>query len=132
MIKKTITAIGVVLVLCIVAMLAKFGIGFGNGNGSGKGDGVSQTEMVGSKDAVSLDEDEMPVVVVRVEDTSIWVGETACSSAEEIKSLIAKIHAENDKTIYRFEHEFAIKSTYDEVSEVLNGLEEALGIIVED
>ena len=51
--------------------------------------------------------------------------------AEDLADKISKISSQQKETEYIFEHEHAIKATYDEVMQTLNNLEETLEIKID-
>lgn len=70
-------------------------------------------------------------IVIKVEDSSIWIEEENCATVEELKDIISKYQSEGNDKEYFFAHDQAIKSTYDEVKQALIDLEDTLEIKVQ-
>ena len=69
--------------------------------------------------------------VLKSEENKIYVGEEECDDAKDLADKISKISSQQKETEYIFEHEHAIKATYDEVMQTLNNLEETLEIKID-
>lgn len=142
--KKVIISL-VGLVVIIVAgvgivrsgLIGKFG-GFGSG-GNGDGNQVLSTlaeEKEEINDEVQVNEESKEElqdkeVIIRVEENHIYVGEEECEDVEDLKNKISVICSQGKDIKYTFEHEYAIKATYDEVKQTLINLEETLGIFID-
>lgn len=121
--KRTIVAAVGVLAVAYAGLTIGFG-GFGAGRGSGDGNQVLSVFAEDKKDEEPRDEE----VIIKVEENKIYVGEEECAGIEDLTDKISKIHSQGKDTKYIFEHEYAIKATYDEVRAALIKLEETLGI----
>lgn len=65
--------------------------------------------------------------MVRINGNDIFLDGEQCENASALKNLITALGTKKD---YEFDHSAAIKSTYDEVKQVLTELENALDIKV--
>ncbi len=128
---KIVITIGL-LVLGGVIIVGLRGHGTGDGSGGGnQGTEVSSEEM---KETEVQNETEVRDnnVIIRVEENQIYVGEEECVGVEELADKISKINSRQGKEArFVFEHEYAIKATYDEVKQTLIDLEETLGISID-
>lgn len=113
------------LLAAIAALLIIFkpfgsgGFGFGPGGDSGS------DSQNGS--AVSSVESQANVAVIRIDGNDIFLDDEKCASVDDLKSKVIAIGKDKD---YELDHKTAIKSTYDEVKQMLSGLEDALDIKV--
>lgn len=123
---KNIIIIVIVLVLLCAGLTIGLG-GFGTGNGSGDGNQVLSAFAEEKQDEEPQDKD----VIIKVEENKIYVEEEECTSIEDLTDKISKISSQGKDAEYIFEHEYAIKATYDEVKETLMNLEETLGISID-
>lgn len=130
--KIVIIIIGILLVLGGGAIVGLRGHGTGDGNGGGnQATEVSSEEMKETEvqNEVKVVDDN---VIIRVEENQIYVGEEECAGVEELADKISKINSQQGKDArFVFEHEYAIKATYDEVKQTLIDLEETLGISID-
>ena len=126
--KGIIIAVIVVLVLVCGGLTIGLG-GFGAGNGSGSGDGNQILDN--SVEEKKNDEPQDKEVVIKIEENKIYVGEEECADIEDLIDKISKINSKEKETKYIFEHEYAIKATYDEVKKTLLSLEENLEISID-
>lgn len=120
----------IIIIVVIVLVLAYLTIGlggFGTGDGSGDGNQVLNDLAEEKKDEESQDKE----VIIKVEENKIYVGEEECAGIEDLTDRISKINSQGKETEYVFEHEYAIKVTYDEVKQTLINLEETLGISID-
>ena len=125
--KKIIGFVIVILAIgLIVFLLFKLGI-IGFGNGSGNGNQILNLNTEENKDEETQNEE----VIIKVEENKIYFGQEECADTDDLKDRINKIHSQNKDTKFIFEHENAIKSTYDEVKKILISLEETLEISVD-
>ena len=124
--KQIVIIVVIVLVLACVGLKFWFG-GFGAGDGSGDGNQVLNTFVEEKQDEESQDKE----VIIKVEENKIYVGEEECAGIEDLTDRISKISSREKDMEYVFEHEYAIKATYDEVKEALLNLEETLGISID-
>lgn len=124
--KNIIIIIVIVLVLACVGLTIGLG-GFGTGDGSGDG---NQALSAFAKEEQS-EEPRNKEVIIKVEENKIYVGEEECADIEDLTDKIIKICSQGKNAEYVFEHEYAIKATYDEVKETLMNLEETLGISID-
>lgn len=128
---KIVITIGL-LVLGGVIIVGLRGHGTGDGSGGGnQGTEVSSEEM---KETEVQNETEVRDnnVIIRVEENQTYVGEEECVGVEELADKISKINSRQGKEArFVFEHEYAIKATYDEVKQTLIDLEETLGISID-
>ena len=134
--KNIIIIVVIVLVLACVGLTIGLG-GFGTGDDSGDGNQVlsafeeeKQDEEPQDKDKIDADSQNQEIII-RVEENKIYVGEEECAGIEDLTDRISKISSQGKDTEYVFEHEYAIKATYDEVKETLMNLEETLGISID-
>ena len=108
--------------------------GHGTGNGSGGGNQVTEvsTEEMKETEVENEAEAQDNNIIIRVEENQIYVGEEECAGVEELADKISKINSQQGKDArFVFEHEYAIKATYDEVKQTLTDLEETLGISID-
>ena len=124
--KNIIIIVVIVLVLACVGLTIGLG-GFGTGDDSGDGNQVLSAFEEEKQDEEPQDKE----VIIRVEENKIYVGEEECAGIEDLTDRISKISSQGKDTEYVFEHENAIKATYDEVKETLMNLEETLGISID-
>lgn len=117
--KNVIIIFIIVLVLVCVGLTIGLG-GFGTGEGSGDGNQVLSTFVEEKQDKKTQDKE----VIIKVEENKIYVGEEECTGIEDLTNRISKISSQGKDAEYIFEHEYAIKATYDEVKETLMNLEE--------
>ncbi len=122
--------IGLLLTLLLAAVIAvliifkPFG---GNGFGLGVGNsGSSVSSDVSGSDPVS-DSSESDTVVIRIDGNDIYFDGEKCDNAAALKDRITSLGTKKE---YSIDHSAAIKSTYDEVKQVLAELENALDIKV--
>lgn len=117
----------VVIMLVLTCVGLKFRLdGFGTGDGSGDGNQVLSAFAEENQDEEPQDKE----VIIKVEENKIYIGEEECAGIEDLTDKISKISSQGKDTEYVFEHEYAIKATYDEVKETLMNLEETLGISI--
>lgn len=117
----------IVVILLAVVVWLKFGRGgFGLGNGNDNGIGVAELNQTDEKVT-----EEKNVVIIKVDESTIYIDDEKCDNIENLKDKISKIEAVGNKKTYVYEHEYAIKETADEVSDVLHSLQDTLGISVE-
>lgn len=122
--------IGLLFVLLLAALIAilvifkPFG-GDGFGIGGGNSGGSSSSDVSGS--APVSDSSESNIAVIRVDGNDIFLDGEKCENAAALKE---KITATGTNKEYSVDHSSAIKSTYDEVKQVLDELENALDIKV--
>jgi len=124
--QKIIIIIVILLILVCGGLTVGLG-GFGTGNGSGDGNQVLNFFADEKKDEKLQDKE----VIIKVEEDKIYVGEEECADVEDLTDIISKISSEGKNTKYVFEHEYAIKATYDEVKQTLINLEEIWGISID-
>lgn len=123
---KIIIVIVIVLILAVGGLTIGLG-GFGTGDGSGDGNQVLNAIAEEKNEEEQQDKE----VIIRVEENKIYVGEEECADVEDLTDRICKISSQGKDTKYVFEHEYAIKATYDEVKQTLINLEETLGISID-
>lgn len=122
--------IGLLFVLLLAVLIAilvifkPFG-GDGFGIGGGNSGGSSSSDVSGS--APVSDSSESNIAVIRVDGNDIFLDGEKCENAAALKEKITAIGTNKD---YSVDHSSAIKSTYDEVKQVLDELENALDIKV--
>ena len=118
----------VVIVLALACVGLRIGLGgFGTGDGSGDGNQV----LSAFAEEKQREEPEDNSVIIKVEENKIYVGYEECADIEDMTDRISKISSQVKDTEYVFEHEYAIKATYDEVKKILMNLEETLGISID-
>lgn len=100
--------------------------GFGTGNGTGDGNQILSAFAEEKQD----EEPQGKEVIIKVEENRVYVGEEECTDIKDLTDKISKINSQGNDTEYIFEHEYAIKATYDEVRKTLMNLEETLGISI--
>lgn len=122
--------IGLLLFLLLAALIAvliifkPFG-GDGFGLGGGNSGGSSSTDVSGN--APVSDNSESNIAVIRVDGNDIYLDGEKCENSAALKEKITAIGTNKE---YSVDHSSAIKSTYDEVKQVLAELENALDIKV--
>lgn len=124
--KNIIIIVVIVLALACVGLTIGLG-GFGTGDGSGDGNQL----LSAIAEEKPREEPEDNAVIIKVEENKIYVGEEECADIEDMTDRISKISSQEKDTEYVFEHEYAIKATYDEVKKTLMNLEETLGISID-
>lgn len=124
---KGFIAIGFVVILLILAGTFFIrGEGFGPDDDSGEG-----TQNIEEVPKLEIIQKDSNYIIIKVEDSSIWIEDEECATVEELKDIISKYQSEGNDKEYFFEHDQAIKSTYDEVKQTLIDLEETLEIKVQ-
>lgn len=125
--KKVLGIIGIILIIGALVVGAILGVkGFGLGKGKGSGEGT-QTTLSDTTNDKKNDQ----VVIIKVKESNIYINDEQCTSVDVLKEKISAIDSKNKQATYKFEQEYAIKATYDEVKKTLSDLEEVLGIHVE-
>lgn len=122
----------VLLLIVLIALLVYFkpfggGFGFGGGgetNGSPESGGASDSADISD----SSDIGNSGIAVIRIDGNDIFLDGEQCESADALKDRITAVGTQKE---YKVDHSTAIKSTYDEVKQVLSGLENALDIKVD-
>ena len=118
----------ILLILAIIAVLLIFkpfgGDGFGLGGGN---QGSTPTGSDTSGSAPVSDSSETNIAVIRIDGNDIFLDGEQCENAAALKDKITALGKKKD---YEIDHSTAIKSTYDEVKQVLTELENALSIKV--
>ena len=123
----------VIIIVAIVAILASGlaiglkGCGTGDGNGDGNGDQALNAITEEKKDEESQNEE----VIIKVEENKIYFGEEECADVDDLIDRINKVCSQKKDIQFVFEHEYAIKSKYDEVKRTLIDLEETWGISID-
>lgn len=117
------------LLAAIIAALIIFkpfgGNGFGlGGNGNG---GDSQSSGSVSDSTPESDSSESHTAIIRIDGNDIFLDGEQYENAAVLKDKITALGVKKD---YELDHSAAIKSTYDEVKQVLSELENALDIKV--
>ena len=121
--------IGILIFIALVMGVISFGKhGFGTGDGSREG---TQELTVDVKEDRKEKELQNENVIIKVEEDHVYVGEEECADLEDLSDKISKINSQKKNVKYIFEHEYAIKATYDDVKQTLLNLEETLGISVD-
>ncbi|MBD5130305.1 MAG: hypothetical protein HDT43_10375 [Ruminococcaceae bacterium] len=117
------------LLVIIIALLIIFKPFGGNGFGLGGNDGSSGDGQSSSvSDSVPESDSSQPsVAVIKIDGNDIFLDGEQCENAAALKEKITVIANTKD---YELDHSAAIKSTYDEVKQVLSELENALNITV--
>ncbi len=123
---KKIIVIVIVLVLACVGLTIGLGR-FGTGDGSGDGNQVLSALPEDKQDEERQDKE----VIIKVEENKIYVSEEECTDVKDLTDKISKISSQRKDTKFVFEHEYAIKATYDDVKKTLMNLEETLGISID-
>lgn len=113
------------LLALIVAALIIFKPFGGNGFGLGGGDSRSSGSVSGS--VPESDSSESNTAIIRIDGNDIFLDGEQCENAAALKDKITALGTKKD---YELDHSSAIKSTYDEVKQVLSELENALDIKV--
>ena len=109
----------IIALLIIFKPFGSGGFGFGPGGESGSN---SQNSS-----AVSSEESQTNIAVIRIDGNDIFLDGEKCASVDDLKNKVTEIAKDKD---YELDHSTAIKSTYDEVKQMLTGLEDALNIKV--
>lgn len=119
----------VLLLIVLIALLVyfkPFGGGFGFGGG---GETNGSPESGGASDSADISDSETSnIAVIRIDGNDIFLDGEQCESADALKDRITAVGTQKE---YKVDHSTAIKSTYDEVKQVLSGLENALDIKVD-
>lgn len=116
-VRKFFFAVVPILILVVILIFCRGGIGFGNGR--------AQT------DNGKIDEREQGTVIIRVDESTIYVNEEKCDSIDAFKEKLSEIAANEEEKNYVYEHEYAIKEVADEVESTLRNLEKTIGIKVQ-
>lgn len=125
---KKVIILGAIFLVLVAGVGLRIGLGgFGTGDGSGDGNQVLNASAEEKQDEAPQDKK----VIIRVEENKIYIGEEECANIEDLIDRISKINSQGTDTEYIFEHEYAIKATYDEVKKTLMDLEETLGISID-
>ena len=129
---KVIDIVKWIFVIGLIAfILFNSGI-FGSGNGFNFGNLISNSDTDENKNEETYNEEtQNEEVIIKVEENKIYFGEEECADTDDLKDRINKIHSQNKDMKFIFEHENAIKSTYDEVKKILISLEETLEISID-
>lgn len=124
--KKLILVVIVIIIISAGLVCCHLGSGEGSGNGE-----VGQiiNELTEENESEELKNTK---VIIKVEEDKIYVDGEECADIEELKDRIKKINSQKNDIKYVFEHEYAIKATYDEVKHTLDDLEKVLEINIED
>lgn len=123
--KKIIISGAAIIILAFGVIIGKRG--FGIGDGSKDGNQVIISTLIYKKDTEAKNQE----IIIKVEEDKIYVGEEECKDAKDLADKISKISSQQKEAEYIFEHEYAIKATYDEVMQTLINLEETLGIKID-
>ena len=116
--KKVIIFVVILIFLACGVVIGKRGFGLGDGSKEG-----NQVLVASETDKIDADSQNQEII--------IRVGEEECDDAKDLADKISKISSQQKETEYIFEHEHAIKATYDEVMQTLNNLEETLEIKID-
>lgn len=117
-----------IIIIVIVLILLAGGLTIGlRGFGTGDGNQVSNANTAEKKDEESQSEE----VIIKVDENKIFCGEEECADVADLTDRISKISSQKNDIRFVFEHEYAIKSTYDEVKQTLINLEETWGISID-
>lgn len=125
--KKFVKRVSVAGLVIVGLFFGAKGIGFGGGNGIG----IPAFNPIVETADDNTDKNDETVAIIKVEETNITVDGEKCANVEELKDKISKINAKGEVKKYIFEHEYAIKATYDEVKKALIDLEEALNLTID-
>lgn len=130
---KTLAAVAALAV--ILGGGALFGRGgFGTGTGGNGDNNINNGQQNTADTTVSKYDDdaakstENSIVIIKIEETDIYVNDVRCKDIGALKDEIGRLDAENHARKYEFVHETAIKATYDTVKKALYELEDALKI----
>jgi len=123
--KKVIIFVVILIFLACGVVIGKRGFGLGDGSKEG-----NQVLVASETDKIDADSQNQEIII-RVKKKKIYVGEEECDDAKDLADKISKISSQQKETEYIFEHEHAIKATYDEVMQTLNNLEETLEIKID-
>lgn len=125
--KKILLVAVVIVVIVAVGCGVKLGLkGLGTGGGSEEGT-QSLLSNVAEK-TENTKEDANHTVIVKVDESNIYINDELCENVEALKEKISEIDSKDKNVKFTFEHEYAIKATYDEVEKALVELEEILDI----
>lgn len=120
MIKLAIILLGIILLAGGTGAGLYFGLGNGGGNSEAVSEAISEADTAEDSD----------YILIKVEESSIWIDDAECENIEALKDMISKYQSAGNTKEYLFEYDYAIKSTYDDVKKVLSDLEQTLGITV--
>ena len=127
--KKLFKKIIAILVLGVAAMLILlFGGRFGFGTGSGFGLVESQTSSDAESEVRENESSANKEITIKVVEDKIYYNGEELSGIEDLRTRITDDDAAGASFI--FESEYGIKATMDEVYDLLNELEQSIGIKV--
>ena len=117
------TLLFIVLLLAVIyLLLTSKGFGFGKGDGE-KNDNGSSTEVT--------TEAEKNEITILVDEQKIFLDGEECKDANDLKDKITKLQSSGNTKPYVLDDSNAIKSTADEVKDVLQSLKDGIGIDIE-
>ena len=122
-IKGIIIIVGIIVIIGGIVLLR---VHFGGGKSGENGNAILNVVTEENKELKNTE------VVIKVEESKIYVDGEECTDVDELKDRIKKINSQKNDIKYVFEHEYAIKATYDEVKQALNDLEKVLEIAIDD
>lgn len=132
--KKILMILGGIIVIGAVVFLGfiKGGFKLGKGMGDGEESGDFQTKVDNSKvvDPVIDNNEASSTVIIKIDENKITIDGKVCEDCDALKGEIIAKHSEDTSLQYVFEHEYALKETYDAVKSILLDLEGTLGIKV--
>lgn len=118
----------IIAVLIIFKPFGGSGFGLGGiGNNISSGDNANSQDGSASDSTPESDSSQSNVAVIRIDGNDIFLDGEQCENAAALKDKITALGTKKD---YELDHSAAIKSTYDEVKQVLSELENALDISV--
>lgn len=122
---------GALLLVSLVVGGAMLFSGNGDGNGGSGSDDDKDTGIVTDDIFEKEDEEEKTSITIKIEENSIWIDDKECEDCEELREQISRLQSKGNVKVFEVEHDYAIKSTYDEVKDMLLDLEDTLGISVD-
>jgi hypothetical protein len=150
--KRVAFSLIIILMLLVIIMLLSvlvgfdpFGIGYGKDGGGVKNIKEAVDILTGNEEDPAPTSTPVPTepaatstpapaeegektIVISIEGTKIYYGDIPCTDVSELKDNIINEYTINGVKKFEVSYTTAIASKYDEVKEVLDGLQETLGI----
>lgn len=116
-----------VIIVAVLIFTGVIKINFGEGGFGGLFPNNSSGESSdNTSDAANTTQEEQSnTVIIKIDDSNIYIDDVLCADETELKEKIMEIGTKKE---YELIHDTAIKATYDKVVAVLYELEDALEI----